>query len=81
MTARDESPDLIGFQGKPSGFGDYCEQGAFLALDDYEEFLPDYNAFRGSVPEDKVWMKNIRKSAFRNRGFSYAVRRRSRWAK
>ena len=64
MTARDEFPDLIGFQGKPSGFGDYCEQGAFLALDDYEEFLPDYNAFWDSVPENQIWMKNIRKSAF-----------------
>ncbi len=64
MAAPDEFPDLMGFQGKPASFSDYCEQGAFLPLDDYEEFLPDYNAFWNSVPENEIWMKNIRKSAF-----------------
>ncbi len=63
MAAPDSFPDLIGFQGKPSGFADYCEQGAFLALDDYVEFLPDYNAFWTGLPEKDQWMKNIRKSA------------------
>jgi len=63
MAAPDTFPDLIGFQGKPSGFADYCEQGAFVALDDYAEFLPDYNAFWDGLPESDQWMKNIRKSA------------------
>ncbi len=63
MAAPDTFPDLIGFQGKPSGFADYCEQGAFVALDDYEEFLPDYNAFWNGLPEKDQWMKTTRRSA------------------
>ena len=63
MAAPDTFPDLIGFQGKPSGFADYCEQGAFMPLDDYEEFLPDYNKFWDSLPEDEQWMRNTRRAA------------------
>lgn len=63
MATPDSLPDVFGFQGKPSGFADYAEQGAFLALDDYEEFLPDYNAFWNSLPEEDQWMKNVRKAA------------------
>ena len=63
MVAPDTFPDIIGFAGKPSGFADYCEQGAFVALDDCAEFLPDYNAFWDGLPESDQWMKDIRKSA------------------
>lgn len=63
MASRDHFPDVIGFQGKPGTFSDYCEQGAFLALDDYEELLPDYNSFWNSLPEEEQWMKNTRKGS------------------
>jgi ABC-type glycerol-3-phosphate transport system substrate-binding protein len=53
MASPDSFPDVIGFQGKPAGFADFAQQGAFLALDDYEEFLPDYNGFWNSLPEDE----------------------------
>ncbi|MBQ2742608.1 MAG: extracellular solute-binding protein, partial [Oscillospiraceae bacterium] len=56
-------PDVFGFQVKHGNFNDYCEQGAFLPLDDYDEFLPDYNEFWNSRPENERWMKNTRKSA------------------
>ncbi len=61
MATKDGFPDVFGFQGKPSGLADYCEQGAFVALDDYEEFLPDYNAFWDSLPEEDQWMRNTRR--------------------
>ncbi|MBQ2742897.1 MAG: extracellular solute-binding protein [Oscillospiraceae bacterium] len=54
-------PDVIAFANKPGALSDYAEQGAFLAFDDYEEFLPDYKEFWDSVPEDEQWMKNIQK--------------------
>lgn len=63
MASRDTFPDLIGFSGKQAGFSDYCEQGAFAALDDWAEFLPDYNEFWSSLPESDQWMKKIRESA------------------
>ncbi len=63
MAAPDSLPDVFGFQGKPGTFADYCEQGAFMALDDYEEFLPDYNKFWDSLPEDQQWMRNTRRAA------------------
>jgi len=63
MAAPDSLPDVFGFQGKPGTFADYCEQGAFLPLDDYEEFLPDYNKFWDSLPEDQQWMRNTRRAA------------------
>ncbi len=61
MAAPDSLPDVFGFMNKPSKLSDYCEQGAFVAFDDYEEFLPDYNEFWDSVPEDEKWMKDTRK--------------------
>ena len=61
MAATDNLPDVFSFQGKPGTFGDYCEQGAFVALDDYEEFLPDYNKFWDSLPEDEQWMRETRR--------------------
>ena len=62
MAAPDSLPDIFGCQNKPGSFADYCEQGAFLALDDYEEFLPDYNKFWDSLPEDEQWMRETRRS-------------------
>ncbi len=61
FASKDNIPDVFGFQAKPGTFNDYCEQGAFAALDDYEEFLPDYNDFWNNLPEDEQWMKNIRR--------------------
>ncbi len=63
MADQEGMPDIIGFQGKPSGFSDYCDQGAFVALDVCEEFMPNYNAFWASLPEEQQQYKNIRKSA------------------
>ncbi len=63
MASPDSFPDVIGFQGKPAGFADFAQQGAFLALDDYEEFLPDYNEFWSSLPEDEQWMRNTRRAS------------------
>ncbi|MBQ2741276.1 MAG: extracellular solute-binding protein [Oscillospiraceae bacterium] len=63
MASPESLPDLVGFQNKPSTFSDYCEQGAFVALDDYAEFLPDYNAFWDGLPEEDQWMRNTRKTA------------------
>ena len=62
MAASDNLPDLINFQGKPSGFANYCSQGAFLAFDDYLEFMPDYVEFWENIPEDEKWMQDVRKS-------------------
>jgi len=62
MAASDELPDLINFQGKHSSFANYCSQGAFLAFDDYLEFMPDYVEFWENVPEDEKWMQDVRKS-------------------
>jgi len=62
MASKEDMPDVFGFQGKPVGFADYAEQGAFVALDDYEEFLPDYNAFWDGLPEKDQWMRNTRKA-------------------
>jgi len=63
MAASDELPDIIYGAGRVKGFADYCEQGAFVALDDYEEFLPDYKAFWEGLPEKDQWMRDIRKGA------------------
>ncbi|MBE6965907.1 MAG: extracellular solute-binding protein [Ruminococcaceae bacterium] len=62
MAAPDDLPDLMHFQGKPAGHANYCAQGAFLAFDDYPEFLPDYEKFWENVPEDEKWMRDVRKS-------------------
>lgn len=61
MAAPDNLPDVFGFIGKPGSLSDFCEQGAFLALDDYADFLPDYNKFWDSLPEEDQWMRNTRK--------------------
>lgn len=63
MASPDTLPDLINFQGKPGNFSNYCSQGAFLAFDDYLEFLPDYVDFWEKVPENEKWMKEVRKGA------------------
>ncbi len=63
MAVPETMPDVFGFQGMSLAFADYCEQGAFMALDDYEEFLPDYNAFWDSLPENEQWMRNTRRAA------------------
>ncbi len=62
MAVPDDLPDLINFQGKPSGFANYCRQGAFLAFDDYLEYLPDYVEFWENVPQDEKWMQNVRRT-------------------
>ncbi len=62
MATPESLPDVFAFMGRPGTFSDYCEQGAFLAFDDYEEFLPDYNKFWNSVPESEQWMKNMNKA-------------------
>ncbi len=61
MTSPDTFPDVFGIGAKPAGFADYCEQGAFVALDDYPEFLEDYNAFWDGLPEKDQWMRDTRR--------------------
>ncbi|MBE6964953.1 MAG: extracellular solute-binding protein [Ruminococcaceae bacterium] len=61
MASREHFPDVIGFQGRSNTFSSFCEQGAFVALDDYEEFLADYNAFWDSLPESEQWMRDTRR--------------------
>ncbi len=61
MATPDSLPDVFGFMSKPSKLSDYAEQGAFVAFDDYEEFLPDYNEFWNSRPEEEQWMCDTRK--------------------
>ncbi|MBR2181775.1 MAG: extracellular solute-binding protein, partial [Oscillospiraceae bacterium] len=63
MAAPDELPDLFGFGNKPISFTDFCEQGAFLAFEDYAEFLPDYNEFWENVREEEKWMRDTRRSS------------------
>lgn len=70
MAASDDLPDVIYGAGSGANFSDYCEQGAFVALDDYKEFLPDYYSFWESLPESDQWMRDIRKSA---NGKTYAT--------
>ncbi len=62
MASPDELPDLISFQGRTSGFTSYCSQGAFLAFDDYLEYLPDYVEFWENAPENEKWMQTVRKN-------------------
>lgn len=63
MADLDEMPDLFGLGNKPAAFADFCEQGAFLAFDDYADYLTDYEKFWQNVPEDEKWMRDTRKSA------------------
>jgi len=63
MTAPEQMPDIFAVGEKPGNFEDYCEQGAFLPFDDYEEFLPDYKKFWANVPENEMWMYNTRKDS------------------
>ncbi|MBQ2742115.1 MAG: extracellular solute-binding protein [Oscillospiraceae bacterium] len=60
MASPETLPDLIGFQNKPVGYSDYCMQGAFLALDDRPDLLPEYTKFWDSVPEEEHWMRDTR---------------------
>jgi len=63
MAAPDSLPDLIGFSWEPGSFTSFCEQNAFLALDDYSDLLPDYNAFWEGLPESDQWMRETRRKA------------------
>ncbi len=63
MSDQEGMPDIFGFQGKPAGFSDYCEQGAFISLDACDELMPNYKAFWASLPEDQQQYRDIRKSA------------------
>ncbi len=56
-------PDLGAFMSGVSNLASYAEQGAFLALDDYPQYLPDYNKFWDSVPEHEQWMRDTRRNA------------------
>ena len=62
MTDEGNMPDVFGFQGKPAGFADYCAQGAFVALDVCSEFMPNYEAFWASLPEDQRQYQSMRRS-------------------
>ena len=61
MSGQDTMPDLIGFQSPPSSFSSFCEQGAYKALDDYLEYLPDYEKFWDGLPETEQRMREIRR--------------------
>ena len=61
MASPDTLPDLIGFQNKPATYSGFCEQGAFVALDDRLDLLPDYVEFWDNVPEDEKWLRDTRK--------------------
>ncbi|MBQ2743460.1 MAG: extracellular solute-binding protein [Oscillospiraceae bacterium] len=61
MAAPDNLPDVIGFVNRPATFSSYCEQGAFVAFDDYEEFLPDYNKFWNEIDEEYKWLKEMQR--------------------
>ncbi len=61
MASPDMLPDVFGFQKKPDTMSNYIEQGAFLSLDDNEEYLQDYNSFWAGVPEGEKWMIDTRK--------------------
>ncbi len=61
MASQDTFPDLIGFQSASGTFSSYCEQGANIALDDYLEYLPDYEKFWDSLPESDQWMRETKK--------------------
>ena len=61
MAASDTLPDLIGFQNKPAAYSEFCEQGAFVALDDNADLLPDYVEFWDNVPEDEQWLRDTRR--------------------
>jgi len=63
MADKEAMPNVFGFQGKPSGFADYCAQGAFVSLEFCEDFMPNYKAFWESKPEEDQWLKEARRSA------------------
>ena len=63
MASPESFPDVMGVPSKPAGFASYCEQGAFLALDDYPEYMKDYNEFWDSLPENEQFMRDIRRAA------------------
>lgn len=53
MADRTNLPDVIAFQSIPSNIGSYAEQGAFLALDDNLEYLPNYEKFWSTVSDEE----------------------------
>ncbi len=63
MASPKDLPDLGAFMSGVPNLASYSEQGAFLALDDYEQYLPDYNKFWDNVSEDEMWMMDMRRSA------------------
>ncbi len=63
MADPENLPDVIGFQNV-SAANKYFEQGAFLALDDNLEHMPNYEKFWNSVSEeDKANTLNTRRAA------------------
>ena len=61
MADPENLPDVIGFQNV-SAANKYFEQGAFLALDDNLEYLPNFEKFWSSVlPEEKENTYDIRR--------------------
>ena len=63
MADPENLPDVIGFQNV-SYASKYFEQGAFLALDDNLEYMPNYEKFWGSVSdEEKANTYDIRRAS------------------
>ena len=63
FAAPDTLPDLMALMSKPMT-DKYATQGALIALDDVEEYMPNYNAFLASLPEaDALRAVTTRKAA------------------
>ena len=60
MASPEDFPDLYAFMSTPKY--SYCEQGAFLPLDDYAEYMPDYVEFCENLPEDQKWLVETRRA-------------------
>ena len=52
MASPSELPDLIYADGK-SYSDDFASAGAIVAIDDYEDIMPNYKAFWNSLPEEE----------------------------
>lgn len=64
MASPDSLPDVFSFQNTPTGMPGYCEQGAFLSMDDNLDKLPNYKKFWDSASEE------VRKKTIDTRRYS-----------
>ena len=48
----DTLPDITNYSSKPKD--DYIFQGAFISFDDMKEYMPNYNAWLGTLTEDEM---------------------------